>query len=327
MFARIFSPLIQSLAFASATIFLGVAFVVQGQEAAPPGANALPPINVGEGGQVKEGGLSLGSLIVKGGSVFEGNVGINMASDIELAVRGKVGAEQFCDTKGKDCIDIDNLVSGNGLWSSRGNDKIYYNKGNVGIGTNNPLSTLDVDGRITATDLRLLGFLLFDDNTGGDYIAHTSQDGLSYYENGKEQWRLAGKGDSYINGGKVGIGTTEPVTRLSVEGDVSADRYCDKNGENCGDFGEGFIDTCTNGQSDGDGKGDKANCVAAADLDDNSWIFFKCKIDGPGSMITGTGHWHNGFKKWMYDNGDTPFFCKDSTILIMRYASFPMPSY
>ncbi len=46
--------------------------VWQGPIAEAPNSNTFAPINVGPSSQVKEGGLSLGSLLVNGGSIFNG---------------------------------------------------------------------------------------------------------------------------------------------------------------------------------------------------------------------------------------------------------------
>ncbi len=53
---------------------IGVSYLQawDGPSATPPDGNTPAPINVSDASQVKEGGLSLGSLLVNGGSIFNG---------------------------------------------------------------------------------------------------------------------------------------------------------------------------------------------------------------------------------------------------------------
>jgi len=53
-----------------------LADVFVGPISAPPNDNAEIPVNTSSFSQVKAGGLSLGSLLVNGGSILQGNVGI-----------------------------------------------------------------------------------------------------------------------------------------------------------------------------------------------------------------------------------------------------------
>lgn len=64
-----------------------------------------------------------------------------------IAISGTPSAPTHAVTKSY----VDTAVSGaGGLWSDNGS-KVYYNGGNIGIGTNDPKNKLHVSGNIGAT--------------------------------------------------------------------------------------------------------------------------------------------------------------------------------
>ena len=84
--------------------------------------------------------------------------------------------------------------------------------GNVGIGTTSPW---DIGAGYTG--------LTIDDTTTGFLAIRSS---------GTTQVVLSANGSSYLNGGNVGIGTTNPSYKLDVEGDVGINDYIQHNGDN-----------------------------------------------------------------------------------------------
>jgi hypothetical protein len=129
---------------------------------------------------------------------YGGNVGIGTASPSEkLTVAGTIESTSG-GIKFPDGTTQTTASSGGGLWT-QSSSSIYYNSGNVGIGTTSPGGKLDING-----DICLGGVCRTTWPTGSGSGAFTDTGTLAYY-----------------TGGNVGIGTSTPAARLDVNGDFN----------------------------------------------------------------------------------------------------------
>jgi len=101
-------------------------------------------------------------------------------------------------------------VDGNGIFNS-----------NVGVGTASPSKILHVQPESTTDDgIRLTN------SAGGNlinlYQENSTEAFIRMYSNNVEKIQLRANGNSYFNGGNVGIGTTNPSYKLDVSGTIRA---------------------------------------------------------------------------------------------------------
>jgi hypothetical protein len=105
------------------------------------------------------------------------------------------------------------------------------NTGNVGIGTTSPGATLQIGAGIANVSQKIhggstAGIQIFTGGGSGTKIAaleqyFSNEGSLQLHLSGTSKIRLRANGDSFLNGGNVGIGTASPSEKLDVNGTVN----------------------------------------------------------------------------------------------------------
>ncbi|NBP68393.1 MAG: hypothetical protein EBU52_06570, partial [Cytophagia bacterium] len=116
------------------------------------------------------------------------------------------------------CLSILNVFS---QWNINGMNINNTNTGNVGIGTTSPAYKLDVNGNFRTTSFAAIREYLTIDNGGSYRVALNGQsDGYITARNnsGEDKLVITTNGNSYFNGGNVGIGTNNPKTKFQLDG-------------------------------------------------------------------------------------------------------------
>ena len=102
--------------------------------ATPPNYNVAAPINVSSMTQDKAGVLTLGGLGVFGSTIITPTAGYTLPASLLLGVNGKVGAKQYCDERGNNCLSIMGGGGGSASTSvnSSGTSKAWVTFRNIG---------------------------------------------------------------------------------------------------------------------------------------------------------------------------------------------------
>ena len=155
-----------------------------------------------------------------------GNVGIGTTSPRgKLDVTNGSTGQTYSNISGL-LIDVNgtsNSYYGLRVGSSTGNSHLAVtNAGNVGIGTTSPSEKLEVNGNIQAIGSRTIS-ATFDANNYMRLESNSSGGILKGADGGVVTTLVRTYGDSYFNGGNVGIGTTSPDHLLQVESSGNAE--------------------------------------------------------------------------------------------------------
>lgn len=121
--------------------------------------------------------------------------------------------------------------------------------GNVGIGLTAPGNLLDVGGNMSLTSSTQFSTISIRNNSNTAIALQSQAAGndngaLLLLNAGVTKVFLPASGTGYINGGNLGIGTTTPVSKLTVNGDIGTD------GTNVTVTGCGTSPTVTTGSTD-----------------------------------------------------------------------------
>ena len=126
----------------------------------------------------------------------------------------------YISTTGGSTTNVGGYFSASGATNNYG---LIVGAGNVGIGTTSPGTKLDIKSGAVSTDvLRVLS------SDGGSIFEVSETSDTGGFVGIKDasavrQVLLHTSGNSYLNGGNVGIGTTAPAEKLHVVGDVRID--------------------------------------------------------------------------------------------------------
>jgi len=159
--------------------------------------------------------LETSNFLIKKGNkdILKNDFNDNIKSETNLIITdsnrisiGKENPEYSLDVNGdinitgdyrKNGIIINTGGTGNDNWSNNGNN-IYYDSGNVGIGTTDPQEKLDINGNLNIT---------------GNYLQNGSILKTGYWEESDNK--------IYYDSGNVGIGTTDPQEKLDINGNLN----------------------------------------------------------------------------------------------------------
>ena len=187
-----------------------------------------------------------GSSLIRAMDIADdGNVGIGVTGPIYKLVVAKDGGTiaSFQDTTNSNGVQFTGY-SGNidikgyadtadtwvdlGIRSTAGTQLYLKTDGNVGIGTDSPQTKLEVNGGLVK--------IVENSNTafyGGDYVRVFGTQSYGFRNSaGSAIAQISLTGNSYFNGGNVGIGTTSPDSKLEVAGGSTGIRL-----SNVGDSG------------------------------------------------------------------------------------------
>ena len=249
----------------------------------------------GKGGSY---GAAENSFIVDKGNwiVEKGNIGVGTTKpDAKLVVAGQVkitggspgaGKVLTSDAKGLASWKAPAAAKGGSLWSQTGKN-IYYDAGNVGVGTAKPAAKLHVVGGaiMPAVGNSKASGIFFPENAFGGsgdaaWIRYYARSGeATTFEIGTSN--DANDHIALMASGNVGVGTTKPAAKLHVVGgDINTNRYLRISAwnDNAAQYGTGSGSIWYRGE--GGSHGSSANSFI---IDKGNWIVQKGNV-GVGTL-------------------------------------------
>ena len=154
------------------------------------------------------------SLDVSGTGNFTGNLTVTSLNNITFTEIGYLNG-----ITGNIQTQLNNISSGSSPWTTSGNN-IYYNTGNIGIGTNNPNYKLHVDGTGNFTGNLTVTSINNINSTKIGYLDGVTSSIQSQINNKVSSQWSTNSNKLYYNTDNVGIGTNNPDEKLHVSGNI-----------------------------------------------------------------------------------------------------------
>ncbi|MFC1594851.1 hypothetical protein ACFL3E_00300 [Patescibacteria group bacterium] len=195
-------------------------------------------VKIGTNGKLEAGDCGSAAVWnnVAGGIRSDEKVGIGMDPVEKLDVVGNIHASQYIIGEMDVCtgsLGGNKCLSQTGSWTELTSSRIYFDGMQVGIGTNDPTHTLDIDGgiRIRGGDVYSDGNLRFrlEDNRYFDFQSGSDSYGIvirgtegghwgniKANANGLHFANISPIPQMTIKNGNVGIGTTDPKMKLNI---------------------------------------------------------------------------------------------------------------
>ena len=192
-------------------------------------------MNLGNGGGTGEKHLTIGNGSTGNGYRYIDLVGDTTYTDYGLRIiRGNSGANTSSQIvhRGTGDFSLQTTEAGKMRFVTANSERMRITStGDIGIGTSSPGAKLEVNGNVAINSTGLTeGFQWFNDTNEIFSLEDTSGAGeLLLLSSNSVKVKLNANGSSYLNGGNVGIGTTNPVEKLHIENTSGANIILNSN--------------------------------------------------------------------------------------------------